>query len=108
MQDCAGFPRKGADSDGTPYYVVAEQGLAQKMGSRATRCQDGQAIIDSALRAAASVFNVAGQHHRQRDIYRLNHNLAKRQSYPLHHIPGRGWHAGPLATMAEITWSISL
>ena len=34
-------PRKGADSDGTPHYEFSEQGLAQTMGSRASRCQEG-------------------------------------------------------------------
>ena len=46
LGDMVAFPRKGADSDGTPYYAVAEQGLVQTMGSRVARCQDGEATTE--------------------------------------------------------------
>jgi len=49
VPDHAGSPRKGADSDGTPYYALTEQGFAQTMGSRATRSQEGQAITESRI-----------------------------------------------------------
>jgi hypothetical protein len=43
LPHCEAPPRKGADSDGTPYYEFSERGIPQTMGSRAASRQEGQA-----------------------------------------------------------------